>query len=172
MIRQIHKELGIPDEYGENPLRPLIEEATVLTPIGPNIVGREQSLTPETAVAWRNLVAAAAIENISLLIVSGFRSIAYQTELFKRKLAVGQKIEDILRINVAPGYSHHHTGRAVDIATPDFRPLTEEFENSPAFGWLQVNAGEFGFTMPYDRDNRWGIAYEPWHWFLKKEDQS
>ena len=29
-------------------------------------------------------------------------------------------------------------------------------------------AGAFGFSMTYPRDNPWGIIYEPWHWSLKR----
>ena len=68
----------------------------------------------------------------------------------------------------APGHSEHHTGRAVDIATPGSRPLTEEFEDTDAFRWLTSRAVEFGFSLTYPRDNPWGIAYEPWHWSLKE----
>jgi D-alanyl-D-alanine carboxypeptidase len=70
-------------------------------------------------------------------------------------------------VNAAPGHSEHHTGRAVDIATPGSRPLTEEFEQTDAFRWLSSRAVEFGFSLTYPRDNPWGIAYEPWHWSLK-----
>jgi LAS superfamily LD-carboxypeptidase LdcB len=55
-------------------------------------------------------------------------------------------------------------GRAVDVATPGCRPLTEEFELTPAFAWLVDNAGRFGFAMPYGRNNAYGLSYEPWHW--------
>ena len=67
-------------------------------------------------------------------------------------------------MNAAPGYSQHHTGCAVDIATPGSRPLTEEFEESEAFAWLGNRAAEFGFSMTYPRDNPQGFIYEPWHW--------
>ena len=40
----------------------------------------------------------------------------------------------------APGYSEHHTGRAVDLTTPACDPLAEEFENTQAFDWLHLNA--------------------------------
>ena len=69
-----------------------------------------------------------------------------------------------MTVSAAPGYSEHHTGRAVDIATPGSRPLTEEFEDSAAFHWLNENAADFGFSMSYPRDNRYGFIYEPWHW--------
>ena len=56
------------------------------------------------------------------------------------------------------------SGRALDITTPGFTALEEEFENSPAFAWLKKNARRFGFHMSYPRRNPHGIAYEPWHW--------
>jgi D-alanyl-D-alanine carboxypeptidase len=67
-------------------------------------------------------------------------------------------------VNAAPGYSEHHTGQAVDVASPGTRPLTAEFDSSAAFAWLQANADRFGFSMPYGRGNRFGFEYEPWHW--------
>ena len=115
------------------------------------------------------MVAAAALDDVDLLLVSGYRSIAYQAELLQKKLDAGQRIEDILTVNAAPGYSQHHTGCAIDIATPGCRPLTEEFDTTAAFAWLQDHGAEHGFTMPYVKNNPWGILYEPWHWFCDKK---
>ena len=171
MLREIHKELGIPDDYGTSPAMPVFEEPESLVSVGPNIIGKEQRLTPETAHAWEKMSQAAADDGVSLLLVSGFRAITYQAELFKKKLAAGQTIAEILCVNAAPGFSQHHTGRAIDIATPDSRPLTLEFESTPAFSWLTGNAGRFSFSMSYARDNPWGIEYEPWHWFYGKDGQ-
>ena len=157
--------LGIPPDYGTVPMRATYAEATELTEVGENIVGRMQLLTRATAEAWHAMCLAAHEEDIKLLIVSGFRSIDYQAELIRSKLDAGQFIEDILKVNVAPGYSQHHTGDAVDIATPGYKPLLEEFEESPAFEWLRENAVQYGFTMSYSRNNPEGLAYEPWHWY-------
>ncbi|MDX1500576.1 MAG: D-alanyl-D-alanine carboxypeptidase family protein [Woeseiaceae bacterium] len=167
MLRDIHDELGIPHDYGRATGMPVFPEATELVEIGPNLVGRMQRLTPEAAARWQALVQAAADEGIQLLIVSGFRSVEYQAGLIRSKLEAGQDIADILAVNAAPGFSEHHTGRAVDIATPGSRPLTEEFEQTDAFAWLGREAGRFGFSLTYPRDNPWGITYEPWHWSLK-----
>jgi D-alanyl-D-alanine carboxypeptidase len=172
LLRDIHKELGIPDDYGTSPAMPVFDEPDSLVPVGPNIVGKQQRLTPETALAWQNMRDAASGDGVTLLIVSGFRGINYQADLFRKKLAAGQSITEILFVNAAPGFSQHHTGQAIDIATPDSRPLTLEFESTPAFAWLTANAETFGFIMSYDRDNPWGIDYEPWHWFFGKDDQS
>jgi zinc D-Ala-D-Ala carboxypeptidase len=156
--------LGIPIDYGQNPHRPGFAEARELEDVELNIVGRMQKLAPRSARAWRQMKESAAADGVELLLVSGFRSIRYQVELFRNKLASGHTIEAILAVNAAPGFSEHHTGKAVDIATPGSRPLTEEFETSAAFAWLQHNAGRFGFSMPYGRDNSFGFCYEPWHW--------
>ena len=167
MLRELHSELGIPENYGLDGTRPLFEEATDLVDVGPNLVGRMQRLTPVTASRWTDMQAAAAGDGVILIIVSGFRSIDYQARLIRKKINAGQSITDILQVNAAPGHSEHHTGLAVDIATPGSRPLTEEFEDSEAFRWLGVNASRFGFSMSYPRDNPWGIVYEPWHWAQK-----
>ena len=157
-------ELGIAADYGTTPPLPCYAEATDLEEIGTNIMGRMQQLTPVCAVAWRDMVSAARRDKVTLLAVSGYRSIEYQAILIRRKLNSGLRIDEILRVNVAPGYSQHHTGNALDIATPGYKPLMEEFEESPAFDWLRENAAQYGFTLPYPRDNLEGLAYEPWHW--------
>src|SRR5579875_1789940 len=103
-------------------------------------------------------------DGIDLQVVSAFRSIEYQLGILERKLARGQTIDEILRVSAAPGYSEHHSGRAVDLTTPGFAALEEDFERSPAFAWLMRNASPFGFALSYPRGNPHGIAYEPWHW--------
>jgi D-alanyl-D-alanine carboxypeptidase len=157
-------DLRIPRDYGRNPRRPKFREAVTLEEVEPNLVGTMQRLAPETATAWREMKRSAAGAGVQLLLVSGFRSVRHQADIIRRKLAAGQSIDAILAVNAAPGYSEHHTGRAVDIATPGTRPLTAEFDASPAFQWLKVHAASFAFHMPYGHDNRFGFEYEPWHW--------
>lgn len=157
-------ELGVPVEYGVSPPLPRYAEARELETVGPSIVGREQQLVPRTARDWRAMCSAAHADGVELLLVSGFRSVSDQAGLIRRKLAAGRTIDAILRVNAAPGFSEHHTGRAVDIAARGARPLTEEFDQTEAFAWLTANAARFGFTMPYRRGNAYGLAYEPWHW--------
>lgn len=167
MLRELHSELGIPEDYGLDGTRPIFDEATDLVEVGPNLVGRMQSLEREAAARWNELQAGAAADGVLLLIVSGYRSIDYQARLIRKKLNADQSVSEILVVNAAPGHSEHHTGRAIDIATPGSRPLTEEFEASDAFRWLEENAGRLGFSMSYPRNNPAGFIYEPWHWALK-----
>lgn len=163
-LAELHKELGIPSDYGSRPLKPRFQEAAELAEAGPNLLGRMQRLKPEALVAWHELARAAASDGHTLLLVSGFRAIDYQADIIRNKLKSGQTIEEILNVSAAPGYSEHHTGCAVDIAAPGSRPLTAEFEQSPAYDWLQKNAKKHGFTMTYPRDNPFGFEFEPWHW--------
>ncbi len=164
MLKDMHRRLGIPADYGRDPHIPRQAEATELVDIGPDKFGRPQRLTPRAAASWRELSAAAAAGSIELVVVSAFRSVEYQARLFEQKLNRGETIDAILRQSAAPGYSQHHTGHALDLATPSCEPLTEAFAVTAAFRWLEKNAARFGFSMPYERGNAHGFAYEPWHW--------
>jgi D-alanyl-D-alanine carboxypeptidase len=73
----------------------------------------------------------------------------------------------ILAVNAAPGYSEHHGGRAVDLATPGHPTIEEAFEHSPAFAWLTAHAARLRLRLSYPRDNPHGIVYEPWHWYFE-----
>ena len=163
---KLHKELGIPADYASSRHLPAYAETGELVEVGPNLVGRMQRLTPVAAAKWQQMVEAASGDGIRLLIVSGFRSFDYQADLIRNKLNSGQTIDEILQVSAAPGHSQHHTGNAIDIATPGSRPLTEEFETSDAFAWLTANAEKYEFSMTYPRDNPHGLIYEPWHWSL------
>lgn len=163
-VRAVCADLGIPLEYGRHHRLPMQTEATRLSPIGQDIYGREQQMIPAAARAWKTLVSAAAREGVVLQAVSAFRSLDYQRGIVEAKLARGQELADILAVSAAPGFSEHHTGCAVDITTPGSEPLEEDFEGTTAFAWLTDEAGRHGFRMSFPRNNRHGLAYEPWHW--------
>lgn len=145
-------------------LIPVQMEARGLVSIGLDIYQREQRMVPGAAAAWRSMRDAASGEGVELQVVSAYRSVGYQEGILRRKLENGQNIEEILRVSAAPGYSEHHSGRALDITTPAYLVLEEEFEHSEAFSWLTESAGGFGFYMSFPRGNPHGVAYEPWHW--------
>jgi len=144
-------------------------EAEDLVSVGVDIYGRDRQLTPHAAGRWTELRATAQQDGVVLLLVSAFRTLEYQRQIFERKIRAGESLEGILKVNTPPGYSEHHTGRAVDLTTPGCPPLTEEFETTAAFAWLVRHAHRFGFAMTYPRGNRFGIAYEPWHWAVQEE---
>lgn len=167
-IAKILDELGIPLSYGQERGMPLHQEAVELVSAGVDVYGREQKVSSHALTRWRRLCQAATQEGVNLLLVSGFRSVEYQRQILEQKLAKGEPLSQILRVNAAPGYSEHHTGRAIDMTVPGLVPATEEFESTSAFSWLSCHAEEFGFTMTYPRNNTYGIIYEPWHWTVEE----
>jgi D-alanyl-D-alanine carboxypeptidase len=122
--------------------------------------------------AWKRLQWQARQDGVALLAISGYRSAHYQMGIFRRKLARGLSLADILQVNAAPGFSEHHSGRAIDIGTPGHPPAVESFEHSAAYAWLATHAAGFGFRLSYPRGNRHGISYEPWHWYWIGSAQS
>jgi len=164
-LRAIHRRLGIPADYRARfPLTPHREaRRLVLVGHAPDD-GKRVRLTPPAAAAWRAMRDAAALQGVILLPMSGFRSIARQSTIIRRKLAAGTPVEAILRYVAAPGFSEHHSGRAIDIGSPEHIELDAAFAKTLAYRWLRRRAGTFGFRLSYPRGSRTGIGYEPWHW--------
>lgn len=163
-IRALHEQFNIPESYTSQTRMPMYEEPAELVATELDFYGREQQLTPSAFAAWQAMQAQALSEGIRLLMLSAYRSVDYQCQILRRKIEAGQSLEQILRVNAAPGFSEHHTGRAIDIGAPECPVLEERFEETTAFAWLQSNAANFRFTLSYPRDNDCGITYEPWHW--------
>ena len=80
-------------------------------------------MDPEAANAWFAMRDDAAARDLKLQVVSAYRAVSYQASIIQNKLDKGQKIEDILKVSAAPGFSEHHSGRALDLTTPGFEPL-------------------------------------------------
>jgi zinc D-Ala-D-Ala carboxypeptidase len=160
--------LGIPADYSRARGLPVQREARRLV-----LVGRAADdnkpvrLAPPAAAAWRRMRDAAAADGITLLPLSGFRSVARQTAIIRRHLKNGRPLDDLLRYVAAPGCSEHHTGRAIDIGSPDESAHFEaSFDRTKEYRWLKRHAGRFGFRLSYPRRNPHRIGYEPWHWFF------
>lgn len=157
--------LGIDgDAYAARTGLALEPEPAWLALAGRDRYGRALWLRADAAAGWNRLVRAAAADGIVLEAVSGYRSHDYQAGIIARKLARGLALDAILAVNAAPGWSEHHSGRAIDISAPGEPAAEESFEATPAFAWLRANARASGFTMSYPRDNPHGIVHEPWHW--------
>lgn len=165
-LARLHRELGISAGYAaeRNLVAHIEAREDELMQIGINDEGRPIRLTRDAAASWARMRDAATVDGITLLPVSGFRSVARQVEIIEGKLAAGNRVDAILRYVAAPGFSEHHTGRALDIGSPGHIELDEEFARTSAFRWLERRATEFGFRMSYPAGNSNGIGYEPWHW--------
>lgn len=158
-------QLGLDAErYARNSGLELMAEPDWLQLAGFDRYRRPLWLLPASARAWERMQSAARQDGIVLQAISGYRSHDYQLGIFERKRARGLAVSSILQVNAAPGFSEHHTGRALDISTPGEPAAEESFEHSPAFAWLCSNAARFDFYLSYPRDNPHGICYEPWHW--------
>ena len=168
-LRELHRELNIPRDYGLRNGRVIFSEATHLQVATPSHLGKAQRLTPQASAAWSKMSAAASADGIYLSIVSAFRSYEDQAEIIRARLQRGKSIQEILCTVAAPGYSEHHLGTVVDIGTSNYDYHLDNFEQTAAFAWLQENASNFNFTMTYPRDNPYGFIYEPWHWALRSE---
>lgn len=146
---------------------PRHDEAGDLCSIGVDASGRNALLSQPAASAWIAMRDNAAGAGINLLLISAFRSLADQRAILESKLSSGEPWDRILAGCAYPGFSEHHTGRAVDVGAPGFEHLDEQFEHTEQFAWLSSNAGRFGFSLSYPRGNGFGIIYEPWHWCFK-----
>lgn len=156
--------LGIDLDYGVVRDLPKICEPSRLISAGIDRFRRTIWLEPDTQNAWLAMQAAAIKAGVQVEIISAFRSQHYQADLVRRKVKRGQAIAEILKVSAAPGFSEHHSGRAIDLAEPGMPALVEAFADSAAFSWLQANAPRFGFIMSFPPENRHGVMYEPWHW--------
>lgn len=163
-ISALHRELGIPGNYAAERGLLLQSEALDLSSVGKTDAGHECLLDPAAAAAWRIMRAKAAEFDIELTPLSGFRSVERQAEIVRGKLAVGHTLDEILSTIAAPGFSEHHTGRAIDVGTPGVLPLEESFATTAAFAWLERHGETHGFRLSYPKGNPSGFIYEPWHW--------
>ena len=168
--REYLAELGVDLSILETRNLPSFEDAQQLVIADVGLSGRQHLLVPAAASAWVDMKSKARSDGVVLLIVSAFRSFERQLDLLRSKLEQGCDVETLFLASAPPGHSEHHTGRAVDIGTPDCEPLTKGFEETPAFSWLHLNANRFGFRLSYPESNEFGFCYEPWHWCYVASD--
>jgi LAS superfamily LD-carboxypeptidase LdcB len=117
-------------------------------------------LHPQAAKAYIDMSQAANKDGMRLTIVSGFRSVEYQANLFETvRIARNQTIEERAKVSAPAGYSEHATGLAIDINSTE-----SSFEQSKEYQWLLQHAKTFGFELSFPKDNPQGVDFEPWHW--------
>jgi D-alanyl-D-alanine carboxypeptidase len=155
-----------PDELhvllNKNFLLPQDWEPEELTNIGHGFL-----LRPEAAEQLEKMRAAMRDDNLNLIIVSTYRSIARQRNLFNNA-ASSRGVARAERAIARPGHSEHNTGLAVDVlhrgTTGSLSSM--RFERTSQYLWLVENAHEFGFILRYPQGytNISGYIFEPWHW--------
>lgn len=101
-----------------------------------------------------------------IVIVSGYRDLAEQTEIYDSSLRENGA-EYTAKFVALPGCSEHHTGLAVDVGSAagglDF--IAPEFPDDGVCGAFKAKAAEFGFVQRYKahKEHLTGISCEPWH---------
>ena len=120
---------------------------------------------------YQKMYDAALKDGVTLTPNSGYRSYSTQKTNFENKIKYYQSqgydkvtaTQNASRVILLPGTSEHNAGFAMDIGW-----VTEDFENSPAYAWLDAHAHEYGFILRYpeaeDKQAKTEIIYEPWHW--------
>ena len=106
----------------------------------------------------------------SLLIISGYRSPAYQMFLFLFFLKGNDwSVEKTLKRVALPGYSEHsyplRQGVDFGIIKPTENP--QDIVKTEEYKWLKKNAVKYRFYLSYPRNNKTGVMFEPWHWHYK-----
>lgn len=132
-------------------------------------------LRKEAAKAFQEMTAAAQQAGVSLVPISGFRSIADQRYLyFDVKAERAQNAAERAKVSAPPGYSEHHTGYATDIGDGSVPAtnLRQDFDQTPAYRWLKENAARYSFELSFPKNNAQGVSYEPWHWRYVGDIQS
>ncbi|MBI4101081.1 D-alanyl-D-alanine carboxypeptidase family protein [Candidatus Microgenomates bacterium] len=157
-------------------------------PTGQLVDLEQVNAQPALVGDWNELKAAAKNEvGITLTIVSGYRSVELQRQVFltqfdkatKEGLGRSYRSQDITSgeldevINKVlgefsiPGYSRHHTGYSLDIEDTSSGASFEQFEQTKGFEWLSrnqyENARRFGFIPGYPVGaTKLGPNAEPW----------
>lgn len=102
---------------------------------GPLVMRDGEGMRPDVGAAYDQMAAAARVDGLGLIVVSGFRSDAEQAELFAAH-------PDPTWV-APPGQSLHRCATELDLGP------------SSAYAWLAANAGRFGFVQRY--------SWESWH---------
>ena len=118
--------------------------------------------TPETVAAYKELTADLQKQGMKIYVVSSYRDIAYQDNLYNYYLKTDSK-QEVDTYSARPGYSEHHTGRALDISQV-YNNL-DAFEGSKEAKWVYENAYKYGFIVRYKEEQMevTGYIFEPWH---------
>ena len=122
----------------------------------------------------RALLQAGREAGLDLVVTSGWRSWAYQEQLFEDKVSRVMSgtgldraaAEEAAADEVArPGTSEHQLGLAVDIISNAHPELNSAWAETEEAKWLKAHCAEYGFILRYppEKSEITGITWEPWH---------
>lgn len=99
----------------------------------------------------------------NVMIISGYRSVEYQQQLYDEELAsTGQTSSTLVTI---PGYSEHHTGMATDFGLYPTDGVYRQYDGEGDYAWIEENCHKYGIILRYPEGKLdiTGIDNEPWH---------
>ena len=131
-------------------------------------------------------------EKLDIIIDSGYRSGAYQKDIwhkhFDREFLKLSKefpmlnkdqitrmaINNTNNLVARPGHSEHQTGLAFDIACFRNGIYCDEIGDCEEVKWMDNNAHKYGFILRYPKgkESITGFDYEPWHYRFIGESYS
>ena len=147
----------------------------------PVLLGEQFKMQKDTYSSFSEMKNEAAKENISIELVSAYRSFKKQKQIFENKyrqftfegLTPIEAIKKIIEYSTIPGTSRHHWGTDIDIIDANSPKPKSVLEEEHFYGkgpycklkeWLDKNAENFDFYEVYTNNpNRKGFKYEPWH---------
>lgn len=122
----------------------------------------------------KDMFAAAKAAGVPLQLVSPYRSIDKQDRLFNnlvvqyknQGMSESKAVAKANKARTFTGTSEHNIGYGFDILESGNWYLSEAFDKTKQFAWLQEHAEEYGFILRYQKDkvDVTGIMYEPWHY--------
>lgn len=136
-----------------------------------------ETLNTSLLDAMSRLLSDSEMNGYHITLVSGYRSISYQKQLFSHsvsdKVKLGYSYEEakkmVLAYSQMAGASEHHTGLAVDLIDSEYlnqrKDLYDDVDQLPSQQWLMDHASAYGFVLRYPKDkvSSTRINYEPWH---------
>jgi D-alanyl-D-alanine carboxypeptidase len=131
--------------------------------------GEADSIHSKVKPFLDKMLAAAKEDDIDLLITSAYRSFSAQKNL-NDSYSVIYGAGTANQFSAEQGYSEHQLGTTVDFVTSENDyALTDSFDATKAFAWLEDHAYRYGFVLSYPEGNSY-YEYEPWHWRFVGED--
>ncbi|AND79934.1 D-alanyl-D-alanine carboxypeptidase [Streptococcus pantholopis] len=119
----------------------------------------------------REFLAAAQAIDSSEHLISGYRSVAYQEELFDNYVSqeraddpslTQSQAEELVKTYSQPaGASEHQTGLAIDMSTVDYLNASDP----DVVAQIAELAPDYGFVLrfPEEKTSLTGVGYEDWH---------
>ncbi|MEG1973074.1 MAG: M15 family metallopeptidase [Oscillospiraceae bacterium] len=121
----------------------------------------------------KDMFDAAASDGIPLMIYSAYRTRERSQVLLDREVALqmaaglsqDEALAEAVKKVAPPGTSEHHTGLALDAASPPDTETSSDISETMYGKWLRENSYLYGFIVRYPKggESITGIKYEPWH---------